>query len=272
MTEEKKKWKKAVCYDFDGVVNSYTSGWQGPTVLHDDPVPGAFEAIIAFLDAEFDVFIFSTRTKYDGGIEAIKAWFEMRGFPLDRIGELQFPTDKPSAIVYIDDRAFQFNGVFPTPEEVERFQPWYKRDPSQSDVIIFGPDPEDITKWLDDQAAFFNGEIDLEESEGVEDVGEKMAEAASEIRKLRGMLIQERTAANHGRLRIPRRAQQVIKDCGDSRDFVLDQVREEMSKPGASFSLMRRVAPTTTGGRPLPITHLSLDIYIDESEGGEVGN
>ena len=35
----------SVILDFDGVIHSYASGWQGTTVIHDPPVDGMREAI-----------------------------------------------------------------------------------------------------------------------------------------------------------------------------------------------------------------------------------
>ena len=42
--------KSVICVDVDGVIHSYTSGWQGATVLADPPVPGAIEALHLYLD------------------------------------------------------------------------------------------------------------------------------------------------------------------------------------------------------------------------------
>lgn len=36
---------KTVIFDFDGVIHSYASGWQGVTEIHDPPVDGIKEAI-----------------------------------------------------------------------------------------------------------------------------------------------------------------------------------------------------------------------------------
>ena len=45
------------------------------------------------------------------------------------MGELQFPTHKPPALLTIDDRAFQFKGEFPALDDIENFKPWNKQPP-----------------------------------------------------------------------------------------------------------------------------------------------
>ena len=37
--------KKTVCLDFDGVIHSYTSGWQGEENINDSPLFGAVDSI-----------------------------------------------------------------------------------------------------------------------------------------------------------------------------------------------------------------------------------
>jgi len=67
--------KPILCLDFDGVVHSYTSRWQGATVIPDDPTDGAIEFMLAALH-DFDVVIFSSRSNQKGGTEAMRNWLK----------------------------------------------------------------------------------------------------------------------------------------------------------------------------------------------------
>jgi len=69
------KRKPILCLDFDGVINSYVSGWQGPRTLPDPPVPGALEFISQALD-EFAVAVYSSRSYQWGGRRAMRTWLE----------------------------------------------------------------------------------------------------------------------------------------------------------------------------------------------------
>lgn len=128
-----------ISVDFDGVIHSYTSGWRGAAVIPDPPVPGAINGLLALLEAEFDVQIYSARSSQEGGIEAMKTWLieEYRKMPpawrLSNptpqafIDKIEFPTSKPPAFLTIDDRAICFDGdwagILP---KVTNFKPWYK--------------------------------------------------------------------------------------------------------------------------------------------------
>ena len=50
---EKENWmdKKTIVFDFDGVIHSYTSGWQGISVIPDPVVP-EIQAAINYLRME----------------------------------------------------------------------------------------------------------------------------------------------------------------------------------------------------------------------------
>lgn len=136
--------KYIICCDFDGVLHSYTSGWKGPTVIPDPPVAGALDWLIAITkDDRFELAVYSSRSKEHGGVSAMFGWLHThlvdhfeRTHSADRMNarlmsesvleRLKFPTQKPAASMTIDDRAFHFQGVFPTVEWLLAFQPWTK--------------------------------------------------------------------------------------------------------------------------------------------------
>lgn len=120
------KGKPILCIDFDGVIHSYSSGWKGPTIIPDLPVEGAIKWLGDLLrDDRFAIYIYSSRSRYEGGVEAMKTWLFQNGFYA--IGMINFPTEKPAAFLQIDDRAWCFKGKFPSIESMLEFKPWNKR-------------------------------------------------------------------------------------------------------------------------------------------------
>ena len=137
--------KPILCLDFDGVVHSYSSGWHGAGVVSDPPVPGA----IVFLKeatAHFRVAIFSSRSHQPGGVRAMQRWLEdhVRSVEAEAAGRhlsvatrapawldaVEWPTEKPSALVTLDDRAITFDGTWPDVGVLLNFEPWNKKRPA----------------------------------------------------------------------------------------------------------------------------------------------
>ena len=114
--------KKTVVFDFDGVIHSYTSGWEGASVCNDPPVDGIREAIQDIRQAGYEVAVVSTRCSDFEGHGAVIEYLHNHGIEVDGV-----MAHKPPAIVYIDDRAICFDGK---PEtllgQIRAFQPWYK--------------------------------------------------------------------------------------------------------------------------------------------------
>lgn len=118
-------FERIICVDFDGVIHSYDSGWKGADVIPDNPVPGSIDWLNAMLDEDgIRPVIYSSRSKDPLGVAAMKDWLGAHGA---RVEELEFPTQKPAAYLTIDDRAFAFQGWFPTAEEIREFKPWNKK-------------------------------------------------------------------------------------------------------------------------------------------------
>jgi 5'(3')-deoxyribonucleotidase len=113
-----------VAVDFDGVLHSYTSPWVNATTIPDPPVPGAIEWLTVIAH-DFDVVIFTTRGETIEGQVAVLEWLRNHG--LNGIQIKAVTARKPPALVYIDDRAWRFEGTFPTADEIHRAKPWNKR-------------------------------------------------------------------------------------------------------------------------------------------------
>jgi hypothetical protein len=101
------KTRGTICIDFDGVIHSYSSGWQGYTPT-DPPTEGALEFVQDLLAMKFEVVIQSTRVNTPEGAKGTRAWLNRYGFPED----LKVTATKPPALLYIDDRAHRFEGDF----------------------------------------------------------------------------------------------------------------------------------------------------------------
>ena len=95
---------RTVCLDFDGVIHSYQSGWQGEAIIADPPIHGVDKAIKQ-LRKDYRVVVFSARSKSEEGRHAIEQWLAKHRIEVDEVCE-----NKPPAFVYVDDRAIHFGG------------------------------------------------------------------------------------------------------------------------------------------------------------------
>jgi len=132
-----------ICLDFDGVLHSYGSGWQGIDVIPDGPVPGAM-AFVRELQQRGDVklAIYSSRSATPEGIQAMQDWLnvhlaehleaelgEHAAEEAARViaSDMIWARTKPPALVSLDDRGVTFEGTFPAVDELLAFKPWNKR-------------------------------------------------------------------------------------------------------------------------------------------------
>lgn len=126
--------KQIICLDFDGVIHSYVSGWQGARNIPDPPVDGALEFMLEALNSGYDVVVHSSRARYFGGIRAMRRW--LRAHSNDAqwyewafgpgLEDVRFVRWKPPAAVTLDDRAVRFDGTFQTPQALIALKPWNK--------------------------------------------------------------------------------------------------------------------------------------------------
>jgi hypothetical protein len=111
---------QTLAVDFDGVLHQYLSPWQGPDVIPDPPVDGAIAWLMHLTEA-FRVVILTTRAESAAGRAAVTAWLRAHGYEGPA---LEVTAVKPPAIAYVDDRAWRFEGRFPSPDELRSATPW----------------------------------------------------------------------------------------------------------------------------------------------------
>jgi hypothetical protein len=128
----KKGWR--VCIDFDGVINSYSSGYKpgDDTFLPDPPTEGAKEFLEKCLVCFQEVFIVSSRCQTLSGVLAMGNWMKKYDMPDIPITYVKYPAE-----VYIDDRGWRFEGHFPDPEMFIELGTWVKNN-----------EEEENNKWL----------------------------------------------------------------------------------------------------------------------------
>lgn len=129
---KKKNERYTVAVDFDGVIHRYDSPWVNAHTIPDAPVDGALFWVYATLQ-KFDVVIFSTRCKTWRGRRAMRRWLQHHepGLWYESPGtrgmeDVKLSYEKPPALIYIDDRAWRFDGTFPTAAEIHAARPWNK--------------------------------------------------------------------------------------------------------------------------------------------------
>lgn len=113
--------KKTIVFDFDGVIHRYSKGWQDGSI-YDKPVDGIKE-VIEQLRNEYKIVIVSTRSSTKEGKESILNWLKKYNIKVDDVLK-----EKPPAIMYIDDRAINFNGNCKTLiAKIKNFKSWTEK-------------------------------------------------------------------------------------------------------------------------------------------------
>lgn len=126
-------FRPIIALDFDAVIHSYTSGWQGVDVIPDPPVPGVFEWMEKAM-VHFDISIYSSRSGEHAGRRAMWDYIK-KHTSHEFVRRLDFPEHKPRAFLTIDDRCIRFDGdwtdpIF-SPEKLLEYKSWYQTTPSK---------------------------------------------------------------------------------------------------------------------------------------------
>lgn len=116
--------KKTVCFDFDGVIHSYVTGWHGINAAWDPPVAGIGKVIQQLRAEGFHVVVHSARCRQPSGIQTIKNYLERHNIVVDDVVD-----HKPSAMVTVDDRVICFNPEYlgSLVSAIKSFKPWNKK-------------------------------------------------------------------------------------------------------------------------------------------------
>lgn len=113
-------YKPTVVFDFDGVIHSYASGWQGPGNTPDPVAPGISSSIKEIRDMGYKVVVVSTRCSTIEGMAAVSRYLDKNGIEVDGV-----LAEKPPGLGYIDDRAICFDGhPEKLPGKVKNFKTW----------------------------------------------------------------------------------------------------------------------------------------------------
>lgn len=96
-----------ICFDFDGVIHSFTSPWRGDEIILDAPVYGCRDALAIIKRKRCSILVHSVRCRSGRGRKAIAEYMEKHHLVYDEITE-----HKPVADLYVDDMAFLFTGVW----------------------------------------------------------------------------------------------------------------------------------------------------------------
>lgn len=119
--------KKVVCVGFDGVIHSAVSGWHGADVAKDPPVEGAISWLSTMHLQGYQLAVHSSRSAEEGGVACMRQYLQAYGLPMDILSEILFPKSKPPAYLFVEARAFRFEGAFPNSAFIERFRAWNHR-------------------------------------------------------------------------------------------------------------------------------------------------
>jgi hypothetical protein len=127
-----------IIVDFDGVIHRcdlkvVPSEWDS-TIIPGDLMPGALTFLQGLVDSGYKVVISTARTSQnphdhlfkrqpeEPTREAIYKWMLKVGLPIQLVDKLCIAPSywgKPGAALYIDDKGFRFEGIFPSMDQVK---------------------------------------------------------------------------------------------------------------------------------------------------------
>lgn len=114
---EQKRYKLSILVDLDGVLNTYTGGFDENYI---PPMKSGAADFLSALTEKYIVKVFTTRNRLLASKWLIENNLDMYVADVTNV--------KEPSILHIDDRALTFEGDFnETLKKVEEFKVWYKR-------------------------------------------------------------------------------------------------------------------------------------------------
>ena len=111
-----KIFKRTILIDLDGVLNTYTGGFDKDFI---PPIKEGAKEFLEKLSENFELKLFTTRNKM-----LASKWLVEND--IDKFF-VDITNTKDLAWLYIDDRCLKFDGEFSSLEEqINNFKPWYK--------------------------------------------------------------------------------------------------------------------------------------------------
>ncbi len=118
--------KTVIAIDFDGVIHSFKSGWQGHRKISDPPVSGAIEWLKMLIYSDkVTPCIYSARSWKLFGNRRMRRWLIKYGMTKQEVKQLKFWLRKPICDFVIDDRCVRFDGRFLSIDGISNFMPWH---------------------------------------------------------------------------------------------------------------------------------------------------
>ena len=111
-----------VALDFDGVINSYISGWTGIGSIEDEPTIGIIELIKECQNKYEEVAIFSSRCSSATGIGTMDNYLKKYGVNIDTYLE-----NIDDTYILIDDRVIDYTSIENIVEYLETFDSWVNK-------------------------------------------------------------------------------------------------------------------------------------------------
>jgi hypothetical protein len=119
-----------VACDFNGVIHDHRDRVKGSCCADDPDIPGAIDWLKATSE-KFDIVLVSASFARAEFVSSAKVWLAAKGIPREWLvpvypgrNRITLTPFKPPCLLFVDDRAFFFQGRFPTVKEIETFKPW----------------------------------------------------------------------------------------------------------------------------------------------------